>query len=267
MMERIRQAMDRARGERGHVDSADLHELGTRSQPAPVVTYTRTRVFEANAELLERNRILPPQDRSAAGHAIRMLRTQLLQRMQEHGFRTLAVLSPADGDGKTTTAINLAISMAADRRHTALLVDLDLHRPGIAGRFGLVPEAGVDDVFAGEAPIERALYHPEGLERLVLLPARAPMAGSSETLAGPRARDLVRELKSRYPDRVIIFDLPPVLAADDAVAFSPLIDCAILVVAEARTQREDVGPCLTLLRQTPVLGTVLNCATDVRAPY
>jgi Mrp family chromosome partitioning ATPase len=196
-----------------------------------------------------------------------MLRTQVLQRMEEHHWQSLAVVSPGKHDGKTTTAINLAVSLASDERHTVLLVDFDLKRPGVAEMLGIAPEMGVDDVLRGKARVEDCLYHPNDFDRLVVLPARSSLTNSSETLAGPRCRDLVVELRSRYPDRLLIFDLPPILGADDALAFLPLVECSLMVVAEGATKRDDLLRCMELLRKAPVVGTVLNRATNVDSAY
>jgi Mrp family chromosome partitioning ATPase len=273
-MERIRKALDLARQERV-LNEEHLHEDVPRPDvaavPAPqlpaTIVYTRTREFMPPVDLLERHRIPGPAATGPAAAAFRMLRTQVLQRMSEHGWRTLAVLSPAADDGKTTTAINLALSLAADRQHTVLLVDLDLRRPGLASAFGLTPDAGVDDVLNGRARIEDCLYHPAGLDRLVLLPARAPLAGSSEALAGTRCQELVAELRARYSERLILFDLPPVLGSDDAVAFVPHVESALVVAAEGRTRRSDLLRCMELLRRVPIVGSVLNRASDVAEQY
>jgi Mrp family chromosome partitioning ATPase len=187
--------------------------------------------------------------------------------MEEHAWKSLGVLSPGPDDGKTTTAINLALCLANDRRHTVLLVDTDLRNPSIAAAFGLKPEFGFDDVLRGDATIEQCLYHPQGHDRIVLLPARGPVANSSELLAGPVGRAAVVELRSRYVDRLLLFDLPPLLAADDAVAFLPLIDCGLLVIAERITRREDLLRSMELVRTTPIVGTVLNKASDVTSGY
>ncbi len=187
--------------------------------------------------------------------------------MDENNWRSIAVLSPAEDDGKTTTAVNLAISLANDRRHTVLLVDCDLRRPAIAGVFGIKPQYGIDDVLRGEASIGQCLYHPEPFERLVVFPARAALANSSESLAGPQGRALVTELRGRYPERIIVFDLPPVLGADDALAFLPQVECGLVVVAERSTRRDELLRCMELLRSTPIVGTVLNKALEARSGY
>ena len=102
---------------------------------------------------------------------------------------------------------------------------------------------------------------------LVVLPARSGLANSSEILAGPRSRELVTELRSRYPERIIIYDLPPVLTADDALAFAPLVECGLVVAAEGRTRRQDLVRAIELLSKTPLVGTVLNRATDAPSGY
>jgi protein-tyrosine kinase len=271
-MDRIRKALDLAREERARpldtaADALRPFESKAATSLPVAIQYTKTRTFAPSAELLESNRIINSSSASAAAAAFRMLRTQVLHRMEEHGWRSLAVLSPGSDDGKTTTAINLAISLANGHRHTVLLVDFDLKRPTIAEKLGIVPEMGADDVLRGQARVEDCLYHPEGFDRLVVLPARAAMDGSSEALAGPRCRELVAELRGRYPDRIVVFDLPPILSADDALAFTPLVECALVVVAEGSTRREDLLRCMELLHKTPVIGTVLNRATDVTSAY
>jgi protein-tyrosine kinase len=277
-VDRIRKALDLARLERAQGDLQPRADRpAPREEPAEAlprtaalpaaVTYTRTKVFAPSTDHLERNRILSPDDPQPAASAYRMLRTQVLQRLDAHAWRSLAIFSPGSEDGKTTTAINLAVSLAGDRLHTVLLVDFDLKHPALAASLGLTPEFGVDDALTGRAPLEDCLYHPEGFNRLVVLPARANLSNSSEILAGPRSRELVAELRSRYPERVIIFDLPPVLAADDALSFAPLVECGLVVASEGRTRRNDLVRTIELLSKTPLVGTVLNRATDAPSGY
>jgi protein-tyrosine kinase len=286
-MDRIRKALDEARRERARIVEPFPAERIERAEPAapappaerappepavvsrlpdPIV-YTVTRTFDPRPEVLEANRIVNPAANDRAAAAFRMLRTQILQRMNEHSWRSLAVLSAGRDEGKTTTSINLALSLASDHRQTVLLADCDLRRPSVASRLGIVPEVGLDDVLAGRARIEQCLYHPSGFDRLVILPARAPMDDSSENLAGPRGRELAMELRNRYPDRLVIFDLPPVLSADDALAFLPSVECALVVVAEGATSRQDLLRCMELTRRTPIVGTVLNRASGVSSAY
>jgi Mrp family chromosome partitioning ATPase len=288
-VDRIRKALDRARVERAHADvGAHLEPVAVpeeqprpqpQQQPHPqpqqqphaaiggTITYSITKVFSPADEHLERNRIMRPTATGAVPAAYRMLRTQVLQRMDARGWRSLAIFSPGPNDGKTTTALNLAVNLASDRQHTVLLVDFDFKRPTVASCFGQLPEFGVDDVLAGHARLQDCLYHPEGFERLVLLPARSTLGNSSEVLAGPRAREIVTELRGRYKDRIIVFDLPPVLNADDALAFAPLVEAGLVVASEGRTRRNDLVRTIELLNATPLVGTVLNRAVDAASGY
>ena len=280
-MDRIRKALDLARLERAEpadITRADrgpapVTEIAAETRPGAVqsppksIVYHRTRVFTPSPAVLEANRVVSPGSEDPAAAAFRMLRTQVLQRMDANGWRSLAVFSPGANDGKTTTAINLAIRLANDRRHTVILVDFDFRRATLAARWGLSPEFGGDDALTGMAPVEDCLYHPEGFERLVLLPARSTLANSSEVIAGPRSRELVQELRSRYPERIVVFDLPPVLNADDALAFAPLVECGLVVAAEGRTRRNDLLRTIELLHKIPLVGTVLNRAADAPVGY
>jgi protein-tyrosine kinase len=271
-VDRIRKALDLARQERERsfvrtVEEGRSLDAKSDARLPAAIEYTRTKSFSASADLLESNRIVSVQSAGEAAAAFRMLRTQVLQRMMENNWRSLAIFSPCRDEGKTTTAINLAISLANDHLHTVLLVDFDLKRPSLAVKLGISPQKGADDLLRGEAEVEDCLYHPEGFDRLVLLPARSAMRDSSEALAGRRGRELVAELRGRYPDRIVLFDLPPILEADDALAFAPLVECGLVVVAEGLTSREDLLRSMELLHKTPIVGTVLNRAADAASAY
>jgi Mrp family chromosome partitioning ATPase len=237
------------------------------TSPSRDIEYTFSRTIAPSAEILERNRVFNPGSVQPAAVAFRMLRTQVLQRMDAHGWRTLAIFSPGAKDGKSTTALNLAATLASDRLHTALLVEFDFKRPTLAKRLGFAPEFGSDDALSDRAKLQDCLYHPEGFERFTLMPARSTVDNSSEVLAGPRSRGIVNELRSRYPDRIVIFDLPPVLTADDALAFAPLVECGLVVAAEGRTRRTDLVRTIELLAKTSLVGTVLNRAAEAPAGY
>jgi Mrp family chromosome partitioning ATPase len=235
--------------------------------PARDIEYICTRTIAPSDEMLERNRVFNPGSVQPAAVAFRMLRTQVVQRMDAHGWRTLAIFSPGAKEGKSTTALNLAVTLASDRLHTALLVEFDFKRPTLAERLGFAPEFGSDDALLDRAQLQDCLYHPEGFERLTLMPARSTFRKSSDVLAGPRSRGIVNELRGRYPDRIVIFDLPPLLAADDALAFAPLVECGLVVAAEGRTRRTDLVRTIELLAKTPLVGTVLNRAAEAPAGY
>jgi Mrp family chromosome partitioning ATPase len=213
---------------------------------------------ELEPERREREKILFPGAAGEFGAPYKLLRTQVLRRLQELAANSLAVLSPFRGEGKTLTAINLAIAIAADHNHTALLVDLDLRNPSIHKRLGFEPSCGIEDCLQHGRPVYEAMIKIKGYERLTVLPARGSVEQSSELLSTQRMAELVQELKSRYLNRILIFDLPPVLMADDALAFSRHVQAGLLIVTEGRTARDGVTYSLNILNKLPIVGTVLN---------
>ncbi|MBI3560687.1 MAG: CpsD/CapB family tyrosine-protein kinase [Gammaproteobacteria bacterium] len=223
-------------------------------------SYTLTRVFKTVPAYLHEKRVINPLTHSSIYDAYRLLRTHVLQRLREKNWTTLGVTSPAINSGKTLTAINLAISMAMEVNQTALLVDLDLRQPSIHDYFGYLPELGLSDYIQSESSLSEILFNPS-LERLVVLPGRVPILNSSETLSTPRMVNLFAELKNRYQNRIVIFDLPPLLSADDALVFSSYVDAFLLVVEDNKTQIDDIARAKEMLKHANVIGNVLNKST------
>lgn len=264
-MERIRKALEQARAEREQRLGMATEAPPVAPEPAPAEPTVRSRRQPVNPTTLRAANLLLPGMVGPAAHSFKMLRTQVMQRLRARSWNTLAVLSAAPDDGKTFVAANLAIAIAADPDSTALLVDLDLRAPRLHQRFGFQPEVGVEDCLRGEAELSAALLCPEGYSDLLLLPARGEVQQSSELLASARARALFREIKERYANRVVIYDLPPMLGSDDALTFAPQVDAVLIVVGDERTRREELQRCLELIREIPVLGTVLNGSRHERS--
>jgi capsular exopolysaccharide synthesis family protein len=226
------------------------------------IVYTRTRTIQIPGEHLREQRLLSAFPEGTFVDAYKLLRTQVMHRLKENGWNVLAVTSPGRGEGKTLTAINLALALALDVTQTVLLVDADLRNPGVAHAFGIDGAKGLADYLVDQAPLEDLLIHPS-IGRFVLLPSGRRVLNSTETLTSPRMVSLLHEMKHRYPSRVIVFDLPPLLEAADVIAFAPSVDAMLLVVEERRTTREEVERALQLLKgAAPVIGTVLNKSVD-----
>jgi protein-tyrosine kinase len=221
-------------------------------------TSTLTRVINVDPRHLESERVLPPGAVGMHGGPYKMLRTQVLRRLDKLGVNSLAVVGTAADTGKTLTAINLAIAIAADPERTALLIDLDLRKPSIHRRFGIEPIVGIDDCLRRAHPLTEALVRLGGYERLVILPACERSVDSSELLSMRRTEDLILEMRQRYKDRILVFDLPPVLQADDALAFARHVQAVLVVIGEGRTRRDDLLRTIELLGDVPIIGTVLN---------
>jgi Mrp family chromosome partitioning ATPase len=108
-----------------------------------------------------------------------------------------------------------------------------------------------------DTPIADLILKPP-FERLSVLPVGVELDHSSEMLASPKMGALTRELKSRYPDRLVIYDMPPVLAQDDPITFLPKVDAVLVVVRDGVTKSDDLKRCLRTLKNVNVIGTVLN---------
>jgi Mrp family chromosome partitioning ATPase len=265
LMERVRRAAHSAGQEREPGTEVDTVESG--AIPAVELTtfeYQETRVIDVPAATLESNRIVTGRGQDPITRAYKLLRTRVLQKLLKEGWQTVAVVSPSAGDGKTLTAINLAISIATSRSHTALLVDLDWQQPSVHEHFGYQPEHDVCDYLRGECALSDVLVNP-CLPRFCFLPCARPVADSSEHLAG--LAGFVRELKGRYRNRIVLFDMPPLLATDDALSFLPFVDCALLVVQESKTRSEDVAESLDLIGPDRLLGSVMNKSQQTLPAY
>lgn len=266
-MERIKVALEKARQERESSGQAPqparpaaAGRAVAKAASAKNISYTQTRTAKTSPLTMKKNRILPAYPNGDFADAFKILRTQVLQRLSENNWNVLAITSPSDHEGKTVTAINLAASIAMEISHTVLLVDANLRHPSIHEYLGLGPCDGLSEYLLDEVDVSDLLVHPEGLEHVVLLPGGRPVQNSAELLNSPRMIQLVEEIKNRYPERIVIFDLPPVLSASDALAFSPYVDAALLVLEEGKTQQQQAQRAVELLESTNVLGTVLNKA-------
>jgi protein-tyrosine kinase len=267
-MERIKQAIEKVKNQQASVTSRlpqpqpDSHGTASSSQAQNElenVSYKYTRVVKLQAEHLEKNRIVAFNKNDPKSIIFDLLRTHVLQKMEENGWRTLAITSPTPEAGKTVVAINLALSIAQQTNKTAMLVDFDLRRPKIGAYLGLSMEKSLNDLLDGTAKLPDVLVNPD-IPRLLVLATKHPVRKSSETLSSKTISDLIKDLRERYESRIVIFDLPPVLVTDDAITLIPQIDCVLLVVANGMSTKREIEDSIRLLPAANLIGTVLNKA-------
>jgi capsular exopolysaccharide synthesis family protein len=228
------------------------------------IAYTQTRIATITKALLRENRVISGFESGPVVDAYKIMCIQTLQRLRARNANALAVVSPGENEGKTLTAINLGLSFAQEVDQTVLLVDANLREPSVHRYFGFTPEFGLSDYLLSGTPLDKILVNP-GVDRFVILPGGRPLLNSAEMLGSMRMAKLVQELKMRYPSRLVIFDLPPVLSVADALAFSPYVDGAVMVVRERKTRREDVLRAAEMLNSVEIIGTVLNMAAEASA--
>jgi protein-tyrosine kinase len=267
-VEKVERAVDLARIFANGEASKDPAQVFEPTSGTAIVPWKRRRAPVVIDDATRRKyRLRDGSSHDPASEAYRLVRTQLLQRMARHGYRTLAIVSASQNDGKTLSAINLGFSIARETRYTALLVDLDLRSPGVHVALGLHVTRGLECYLNGSEPLE-SLFVTVMNERMAVLPCRVPVASPSETLASEKMQTLVRELGSRYRDRIVLFDLSPMLVGDDVISFLPYVDAVLVVVGEGVTHKNDLKRVFELIGETPVVGTILNRSREATLkPY
>ena len=199
--------------------------------------------------------------------AYKMLRTRTLARMRQQDWHIIGVTSPVQGDGKSLTSVNLALSLAKEQTLSVVLAELDLRRSSVCQHLGVDPVRGLPDFLEGTAKLESVLFRPEGTERIAVLPNTEIYENSSETLSSPLVADLIEQLRGDDKGRIIVCDLPPYLVTDDVLAFTPLVDAFLIVVNEGSTPRDVLKKGLDILRDMPILGVVLNQSDEATSGY
>jgi len=236
----------------------------TTAAAGPVRTFRSAALDTATLEL---NHVLPKLPDVAAQRAYKVLRTRVLQRMGAENWRSVAVTGTAAGEGKTLTAVNLAIALAQDMNTSTFLVDLDLQRPRVASCLGMKADKGLSDYLVGNANIEDVIYDP-GIDRLAVIPNTQILQQSSELLSSPRMVNLLQTLLAEVPKRIIVLDLPPLLVSDDVLAVAPHVDSVLMVVAQGQTARSTLENAKETLASMNLLGVVLNRSPERdESPY
>jgi protein-tyrosine kinase len=235
---------------------APVPESPQQYRPAPI-----------DPEAMERNRVLLRVQDVAVSRAYKILRTRVLHRMRDHQWTTLGVTGTGAGEGKTITAINLAIALAQDPNIWVYLVDLDLQRPQLGAYLGMSYDNGLTDFLTGQADLDQVIYDI-GLKRLAVVPNASPVETSSEHLLSARMADFINALEAQSPRRIIVLDMPPLMVSDDVLAFAPRVDSFLLVASQGLTARRTLANAKELLSELNILGVVLNRSTERNdSPY
>jgi non-specific protein-tyrosine kinase len=237
-------------------------DIGGRVSPS----YVRSTPARLSHTVLARNRCVAFFSELPEIESYRVLRAQVLPRMLRKGGNTLMVTSALPGEGKTLTAVNLSFTIAKEFKHTVLLVDCDLKQQNVHKVLGIHGERGIVDYLLDNRPLEDLIVWPR-VDKMTLISGGKTAEESSELLGSPRMKDLVAEMKDRYPDRFVIFDVPPVLVAADTLAFAPLVDHVLVVVQAGKTPLPEIKKALEMLPKEKVLGIVLNRHEESTKPY
>jgi protein-tyrosine kinase len=225
-------------------------------RPAPV-----------DAAIMERNRVLLRIPDVGISRAYKILRTRVLHRLAANNWNTLGITGTAAGEGKTLTAVNLALALAQDVNTSVFLVDTDLQRPQVGAYLGMTYDYGLTDYLQGHAKLEQIIYDI-GVKRLAIVPNATSVENSSELLGSPRMAEFVNALDVQAPRRIVVFDMPPLMVTDDVLAFAPRVDSFLLVVSQGQTARRTLSNAKEVLTELNLMGVVLNRSTERNdSPY
>ena len=177
---------------------------------------------------------------------------------------TIGDHGPPGRGGKTFTTV-LAISMAMELDYTVLLVDADVSRPSVLRQLGLPPEKGLMDVLAGDVTDLSDVLLRTNIEKLSILPAGMPHQRATELLASEAMTRLLEQMATRYPDRIIIFDSPPLLVTTESRVLATHMGQIVMVVEAERTTHATIRQALATIESCPIKLMVLNKSRE-RSP-
>jgi receptor protein-tyrosine kinase len=179
----------------------------------------------------------------------------------------IMVTSSVPGEGKSYVALNLALSIAMERDSTVLLIDADTTRRSLSRLLRLASRPGLLDLLSPDKMAVPDVLLRTGLQRLTLLPAGEARRHSTELLASTAMEALIEELASRYKDRILILDTPPLLGAPEPAALALHMGQIIVVVEAEKTTHKVLTQALTMVQSCPYVATVLNKASASGAGY
>jgi protein-tyrosine kinase len=256
-MSRIDQALEKA---------ARLRDVGLKTGYAQASGESRKSIDAATflvgqgavkRETVDHHIVTIADPSSHVAEEFKKLRARVLRNAEKESHNTLLITSAQAGEGKTITAINLAVAVAQELDRTVLLIDADLRKPTIHTYLGLEPSRGLSDYLLSRANLSDILIKT-GIGKLVVLPAGNPPDNPAELLGSQRMRDLVRDVKERYRDRYIIMDAPPLLMAADAISLANYVDDVLFVVQAGTTTQKIANQALALIKECNVIGSVFN---------
>ncbi len=170
----------------------------------------------------------------------------------------IMVSSSRPSEGKTFTATNLALSIASEQDKTVLLIDADVLKPNVLRTLNLKHKPGLMEYLTGDVDdISEVIYHTN-VDKLKIIPAGKSHHLSTELLASQKMHDTVDEFANRYPDRVVIFDTPPLIGINESAILANFAGQAVIVVEEGRAKMTDIKLCVERLNPEMAIGFVVN---------
>jgi protein-tyrosine kinase len=240
------------------MQAAWVEDQGTRIGEPLLPDPSSVRVLDVTSEQLDGQNVVGFRNADARARPFKLLRSQILRRMQDDRIKVIGVTSAAPNVGKTFVVSNLAAALSRIADLTVILIDLDLHRPAVASRFSFDPNgAGVHDVLMEQTTIDQVARRI-GEERLIVVPGFRRDVATGELLTSARGEALFASMRGVGENVVVLVDMPPIFADDDAVIIGQHLDGFLLVVEDGRTTAKQAKEVIRMLEPTPMIGSVLN---------
>ena len=229
----------------------------------------RSRQVEIDlARLASQGYLTPDSPRARIADEFRIMKRPLVSNIQAAAQGTAAsrnalimVTSALPGEGKTFVSINLAISLASELDSTVMLVDADVARPSVLQRLGLPSAPGLLDLLTDSSLGMSDVLLRTNIEKLTLLPAGRPQSRATELLASDAMNRLLDELARRYPDRILVFDAPPLLPSTESRVLATQMGQVVFVVEAERTPQKTVEQAMATIASCPLVLPLLNKIT------
>jgi protein-tyrosine kinase len=242
------------------------------SEPAPLLRPSREPVRSPTGPqlVLDRGRLasfgifIPSSGRSRTVEEFRLIKRNLMTAWSQgdlignrRASRLIMVTSARPGEGKTFSALNLALAFASEREVKALLVDVDTQHTGLPRILGIPGDQGIVDVLAGNLDLSDVLIQTN-VPNLMILPAGRGGPHVPELLSSREMGTLLDEMTQRLDDRFIVIDTPPCMASSDAAALAPLVGQIVFIVEAQNTQQAEIEAALSTLSACPRISLLLN---------
>jgi receptor protein-tyrosine kinase/non-specific protein-tyrosine kinase len=206
--------------------------------------------------------ITPDKSDTPIAEEYRRLKSMLIRETKSDFNNSVMITSSVEGEGKTLTAINLAIAIAQEIDHSVLLIDADLRNPMVHKYLEIEYKYGLNDFLSRDIDVSE-LFIKTGLPHLKVIPAGERTEHASELLASSKMKSLMHELKKKYMDRYIIVDTPPIASFADAITIGSYVDGIIFVVKERGVKHKTIEESLGILKSFKILGVVFNNVSDM----
>lgn len=215
-------------------------------------------VFTPDPAVLSEHLIVGLDSRDSRARAFNLLRTTLTKRMKEKGHRLVGITSATPSAGKSFLSLNLAASLSRVSEDPVILVDLDLRRASVADGVGMQVTRGVSEFLNGDVSNLASIGSRIHDTQLVLFPTMPVAKNTAELISGPYFEKFIYDLRQHTGNSIILFDLPPAFANDDAMLILGQLDAYVMMIDSGKTNAKQVQEVLAMLNPVPCIGTVLN---------